>query len=397
MQKTFDDGDVYFDDGEYVVFTHVPIFDQHDGREDDKLKLVFTPGVLQEIADNSNRRMLDTGDPCVIYDEHTSDDPVAQKPILLGFATDFEVGDFGNLDPRKCIFATFKFKKETWDLARQKPRRSVELWMDDLVIDVISLLGDERPARDLGLLFSKKSKQKAKYRYELKETKMNLEEIVKKCLEAWMATPEMGWVKEHMSKMKHDMEEEEKADFNKDEEVEEEAMMKKKKAKELAEEKIEKVPGGSVELEDSEWEEDEDEGMHSEKYKIQRDQERRKWSRLNEENKQLAGRLATIEKENRLNKRKADLMQLENEGVLFDMAEELDVVGDMEVARYSKHLNHMKKRYQRGPIGVSIKAAIPTGGVAKKEADSEAVHKAAYLVKDGKAKSIEEALTTLGF
>ena len=311
-----------------------------------------------------------------------------------------EVGDFGNLNPRKAIFATLKFKKETWDLARQRPRRSVEIWMDDLVIDVLSLLGNERPARDLGLLFSKKSKQKAKYRYELKETKMNLEEIVKKCLEAWMGTPEMAWVKDHMSKMKHDMEEE-KSDYDMEEaeekEVEAESKMKKKKAKELEEKTIEKVPGGSVELEDEEWEEDKDEDMKSEKYKLQRDQERRKFAKLSSEKNALEQRIATLERSDRVNARKADLMQLEAEGVIFDMSEELELVGDMDHAKYGKHLCHMKKRYQRGPIGVNIKAAIPSNGVARKEPDSEAVHKAAYLVKDGKAKSIEEALTVLGF
>ena len=47
-----------------------------------------------------------------------------------------------------------------------------------------------------------------------------------------------------------------------------------------------------------------------------------------------------------------------------------------------------------GPIGINIKAAVPSGGVAK-EPDSELVHKAAYMVIEGKAKTIDEALNLL--
>lgn len=385
MVNMLNDGNQIHEEGDYVVIPSVAVFDEFDGRGDEKLKLNFTPEVLQKIADRSNRRMLDTGDACVIYDRHTSENPDDPLPNLLGLATDFRLGTIGKLFPRKCIMATFKFLKDKWEMAKQRPRRSVEIWMDDLCIDVVSLLGDERPARDLGLLFSKKSGRKAKYSYELKGADMELDEVIKKCLDAWMATPEMAWVKDNMSKLKEEMED------DKDKVAEDEKMKKSK------DEKIEQVPGGSVDLEDDEWEKGEDNDMKSEKYKLQRDQERRKFAKVQTEKTALESRLLNLERKSRTSERKADLMQLEAEGVVFDMAEELEIVADMDVARYSKHVGHMKKRYSRAPIGVSIKAAVPSNGVARKEPDSEAVHKAAYLVKDGKAKNIEEALTGLGF
>lgn len=49
--------------------------------------------------------------------------------------------------------------------------------------------------------------------------------------------------------------------------------------------------------------------------------------------------------------RDAELMGLENEGYLFDRKEELDHVSNLSEEAYASHINIIKKRYQRAPVG----------------------------------------------
>jgi len=49
--------------------------------------------------------------------------------------------------------------------------------------------------------------------------------------------------------------------------------------------------------------------------------------------------------------REKDLMQLDREGFLFNMAEELDDVEALPQDQYERHLEKIKARYQRDPAG----------------------------------------------
>ena len=107
---------------------------------------------------------------------------------------------------------------------------------------------------------------------------------------------------------------------------------------------------------------DEEEGVPA-KLRMQRDQERRKYAKLEQSYKALANKVGEWERKARISDRKSDLLSLESEGISFDMAEEVDLVQDMNPAKYEKHLAHMRKRYQRAPVNVSIKPlALPMDG-----------------------------------
>src|SRR5581483_4087715 len=72
-----------FDEAEFEKIENVPVFDEHDGTEED-LDLDFTEEVLRQIIDRCNRRIKDTNDYPVVTDGHSSDeDP---NPPALGFA-----------------------------------------------------------------------------------------------------------------------------------------------------------------------------------------------------------------------------------------------------------------------------------------------------------------------
>ena len=81
-------------------------------------------------------------------------------------------------------------------------------------------------------------------------------------------------------------------------------------------------------------------------------------SRVEKENGDLVAKLSAAEvavQEIKLKyqraQRDADLMGLENEGYLFDRKEELDHVSSLSDEAYASHINIIKKRYQRAPVG----------------------------------------------
>ena len=332
----------YDDQDEYVVIPDVPIFDSHSG-EDEGLDLEFTPEVLQQIIDRCNERIKDTGDLVPITDRHTSDDPNDPEPDLLGFAHNFRLGDLGKVKPRQAIYCDMRIHRTKLAKAKSLPRRSIELWVDDLAIDPvvlkrspidsISLLGSQRPARDLGLMFEKRihknQKLKARYSRVLPDDKenMNPEEVIKQVLEAIQKLPEFEYIRECMKKDEGDKEGEQ---FDMDtpaEEQEEPVKESKKKFEEDAEEKHEHEEVGAEERD-----------LEPAKLRLQRDQERRRYAKLESEHKALFAKVAEMEKKSRVAERTATLLSLEGEGIVFDMAEELEVVSDMAPTRFEKHL-----------------------------------------------------------
>jgi hypothetical protein len=141
------------DKSEYVIKKNVPVLDEHKLFDDDgKILAVIDESRLQQIADNNNRKIKETGDEVPLIVGHTNDDdPETKQPPIVGYATDFQVKRLFKTG-RKALFATFKFFKDTAHLARQFPRRSVELWLRKWEVDPISLLGAHTPERSLGLL-----------------------------------------------------------------------------------------------------------------------------------------------------------------------------------------------------------------------------------------------------
>lgn len=148
---------VRWDDPNWVVVEGVPILDEHelviDGDDGKPSRLQINKPVLELIAANNNRRVAHTGDTVMLIDGHTSDDPGAAQPEILGEADHFWVAPLFDTG-RHALFARFKYDKDPakFQKARKLGRRSVELWLDRWEIDPIALLGATAPERNLGVL-----------------------------------------------------------------------------------------------------------------------------------------------------------------------------------------------------------------------------------------------------
>lgn len=148
------------DDGDFVVFEHVAVFDEHIG--DDGVH--YDRGLLGHIAENCNRRIRRTGDWCPVVVAHTRDmddkTSVNDDPPVIGLAGPFYVGTIDDEHPRACIFGTFWIFPENEQQFLRNPRRSVEIWPEDKpenrYFDPIAVLGGETPRRDLGMIYAKR-------------------------------------------------------------------------------------------------------------------------------------------------------------------------------------------------------------------------------------------------
>ncbi len=150
----------------FAVYHSVPIFKEHTGSDGTE----YTKQLLEDIAENNNDRIEETGDYCPIVGWHTpSDNDPSKDPPIIGFAENFRVEKFGKKQPRWCIYATFKVRKDKHEYFRDHPRRSVEIWPEDKpenrYIDPIAVLGAETPRQDLGLVYSKSAAGEESYMY----------------------------------------------------------------------------------------------------------------------------------------------------------------------------------------------------------------------------------------
>lgn len=138
--------------GEHETIPGIPVFDEHD-EYDEKGKVVrkFDKKKLAAIAEATNAREAQTGDMALSGPGHTIDGaPETAQPPPWGFYRNFRVGTFG---PKKitALLADLVVRKDKKDEALSYPRRSIELWTKDNVIDWVAHLR-RTPERDLGLL-----------------------------------------------------------------------------------------------------------------------------------------------------------------------------------------------------------------------------------------------------
>tara|TARA_B100000749_G_C18450006_1_gene475897 strand:- start:9355 stop:11307 length:1953 start_codon:yes stop_codon:yes gene_type:complete len=147
------------DDGDFIVFEHVAVFDEHEGEDG----VVYDDRLLKHISDNCNRRIRDSGDWCPLVLAHTRDaedkEHANDDPPVIGLAGPFYVSSFGEERPRPCIFTKFWVFPEYEKVFLRNPRRSVEIWPEerpeDRYFDPIAILGSETPKRDLGMIYSR--------------------------------------------------------------------------------------------------------------------------------------------------------------------------------------------------------------------------------------------------
>lgn len=305
---------------DFVIVDNVPVFDQHDE---------YDEAILQKIVDNNNRRIADTSDACPLVIGHTDPDlPEDQQPEVVGYATNFRLSTIGKLNPRRCIVATFKFLRDKWEKAKQFPRRSVELWKDELFFDPISLLGASTPKRDLSIVYAKPGE---KFTYSLQEnegsslhTAMDeketlLKDVLAKCEE----TDVFQFVRQ---------------------------LMKERAEKEEDKPKDEDEPEKNAEDEESDDEKKED------KDRMQKDQLRADVEKFRREADATRRELELFKRKQVRAERERDLVKMETqEGIIFDLAEELDLVSDLSAEQFSRHQDRMRKRYQRLPDASHIR------------------------------------------
>lgn len=163
-----------YEEGEFVVFPAVPVFKEHVREVDDpdstpenplpRIRVKFDADDMESIALACNERIEDTGDFPVICIRHNPEDGREDREVV-GFFGPFWTDDFGNLKPKRAVFAQFRIKKSKRERTDDYPRHSVEYWPGSKdprdpnyrrgTFDPCSLLGSEAPHLDLGLRYQK--------------------------------------------------------------------------------------------------------------------------------------------------------------------------------------------------------------------------------------------------
>jgi hypothetical protein len=329
----------------------IALLDEHD-LTDPQGKVVFslTAQRLKEIAANNNRRIQETGDEIPIVIGHTKDGLDEQKqPLIVGWARDLTVKPLFETG-RKAIFAKARFEEGKLDLIKKFPRRSVELWLRKMMIDPISLLGATTPERDLGLL--KFANGDHKYAsFSPSEEPMNVDEIVQKVLAALEQTDVFQWARQQMEQSQ---EEPAEAPPGGQGSPGEEPVAPMGQGQEMPQEEPQEQPaqyaasapsGSNTFLPGSKG------NMEPDRVKMAMNQLEGKLVRYQQAYEQQATELQDVRVKLQKATREKDLLELDGQGVQFDMAEELADVAEMPEVQYQKHLERMKVRYQKAPVG----------------------------------------------
>jgi hypothetical protein len=129
----------------------VAMLDEHLLRDNDGSPLVYlNEKMLQAFADKLTTKFKETGDAVPLTDGHTRDVGNSQ-PEILGYAfPPWKVKKLYNSDRMALFSGKVQIRKSKVELARTRPRRSVEIWPSRWDIDPIALLGAETPDRFLG-------------------------------------------------------------------------------------------------------------------------------------------------------------------------------------------------------------------------------------------------------
>jgi hypothetical protein len=385
---------------QYIVKHGVPVLDEHDLTDDDgNVTGRVDRKRLEVIAGNNNRRVKETGDFVPLVIGHTKDGiPEHRQPKIVGWARNFKVRKLARTG-RYAIHADFHFDKDKYHLAKDYPRRSVELWTDRWEMDPISLLGATTPERDLGVLKYERTGSPHRYSRVMEDSPMpdpnaaagGNDDLVQKVLDAFCQSKYGKFIEMLMQQSGADEQggEPAPAEGQDDLPTEDEPPMEGEGDATAPEGGF-----GGPEGEEEPPVEDEDEpkkysaaggsptsGSNTftpsfgDKKRMQRDQARVTKVRYAREVAGLKGELADLRRKYARTARERDLIQLEAEGYEFDRLEELDLVAPtdsepMADSAYKSHLGRIRKRYQRAPIGGGhprVREGDNTGGRSKED------------------------------
>lgn len=333
----------------FVVIPNVAILDQDED---------FDEAFLRQTVERTNARTKD-GDYIVLTIGHTTDEDEEQnQPEPIGYSPGVKLGTLGD---RLAILADLYIAKDELDNALSFPRRSVELWHDDDggFIDIVSLLR-RTPARNLGLVTAKKDGHLTRYSRHFNGALMINEEIkAELSTYAKFAEPQTatsGTTATPPPSLAR-FEKEEDEDKDEDEDVKDDESMDDCETMEKDEDEDEEkdvneyaAPSGTNTFVPGTVD-------SKERKRMAADQARIKLNRLSKELKKVKSERDHLLLKLRRSERERDLTQLEAEGFVFDRAEELAYVETLNDKTYEGHLNRIRSRYRRSPVG---QKAVPT-------------------------------------
>lgn len=357
--------------GEYVTREDVFVLDPHTLRSEAGEKILdVTERMLQKIASNQNKRTTDTGDATPLVIGHTRDGEDEQsQPEVVGYATGWKVKKFFKTG-KHALCATFHIFKRSVDKVRQYPRRSVELWVNSLTIDPISLLGATTPQRDLGLLKLSKDGSGSKIVASMDDSgeltvDENTQQIVDAVLEAIKSTDVWQFME---NQMKEQGAEAESAGGAGDDSplgggappggeydpsgeagmmdalsggdaggvpgLDDEAMQMSAAG----------APGGGNTFAPGMG------GMGGEEEGPKKFS-KISFQRIARENQEMKSTLNGLVLRYRRAEREKQLMALEHEGYMLDQAEEIALCETLNDQQFNAHLQRVRLRYQKAPVG----------------------------------------------
>lgn len=392
---------------DYVIVDDVPIFDEDELNPTEK---------LMRICEVNNNRIMDTGDKIPLVIGHTTEGATEkEQPEIVGWASNLKLGTIGNLNPRSVITATWEILKDCADEVKKYPRRSIELWLDDYIIDPIALLGASRPAKNLGLLtFSAEKQSKiTKYFEDKEEIEMDKTDIINLITEIMNQSELAAAVKKIMedhARLEHQEQAEEQPEADQEgveteqdaeeaaETPEEEASETEEVAQEaeehpeLSDETVEQIvedhevakeeatPGaGNTFVPAIEGDEDEKKKKKNElqgevvkyqaevnQYKIDLETKNAIVEKYAAELKKVADERNDLVNKYKMAVREKDLVVLSHQ-YSFDKDVELKEVESMDDAQYDQHINIIKTRYNKVPLDRGFVSPIQTEQIGGKE------------------------------
>jgi hypothetical protein len=170
------DPDALFPPDKYTVRRGVPLLDEHKAKDQKGGKdFDVTADFLADVAKNCNDRFQETGDAIPHVVGHTRGDVGEDgQGEILGYWANLRTAPFFETG-RTALHGDLYVLNEQLDKAKKYPRRSVELWRRQRIVDPVSALSASTPERSLGLLLFNRDAE-TPYRYSIPdpgETRMD--------------------------------------------------------------------------------------------------------------------------------------------------------------------------------------------------------------------------------
>jgi predicted DNA binding CopG/RHH family protein len=357
---------------EYIVRKNVFVLDPHTLSDDSgKPHLTVSETMLRKIAQNQNKRFAETGDATPLVIGHTKDGAHEhEQPEVVGYATNFRVTRFFKTG-KQALACDFHVYKKDVDKVKKYPRRSVELWLNSMTIDPISLLGATTPERDLGLLRLSKADAGNKLTASIDDSgelsvDENTQQVVDAVLEAIKQTDVWQFMTQKMEEESGSAEASANAGDENPLAAGDEAASPAEGEYDPSGDSsmLDALGGGGADAGGVPGGDDESlkmaagapgggntfaPGMGNEKQQYSRSADRVKFAKLERENQEMRSTMNVLLHRYQRAEREKDLIQLESEGYMLDRDEELRLCQNLDNEQVKAHMQRVRVRYQKAP------------------------------------------------